>query len=188
MKIYAIVAHDKPTSLTKTLFNHCIEQLRSQDVTIDVLDLYERASEIPFYISDRPTLEAHPFYQENKERFLAADRLLIAFPVYWYSTPGILKCWFDLINQFAWKFDGMYKPAIARHKIKKALVINSLMTPWWYNRFILGDPAREQVRLTLKFLNIEPLMYTVDRSNQMNQQVLLKHFKNIEGCIKKILI
>ena len=177
----------KPSSLTKTLFNHCIQQLRSQNVTVDVLDLYERASEIPFYISDRPTLEANPFYQENKERFLAADRLLIVFPVYWYSTPGILKCWFDLINQFAWKFDGMYKPAIARHKIKKALVINSLMTPWWYNKFILGDPAREQVRLTLKFLNIEPLMYSVDRSMQLNEKSLRNHLKVLNNFCTKLV-
>lgn len=188
MRIYALVAHDKPTSLTKTIFNHALDTLRAEsNITVDILDLYERASEIPFYSSDRKALEAIPFYQENKERFMAADRLLIVFPVYWYATPGILKCWFDLINQFAWQFNGKYSSALPLHTIKKALVINLTITPRWYNALILGDPARAQVQNTLKFLSIEPLMYTVDNSTSLDAHGLEKHLKNIvKGCEKLV--
>ncbi len=188
MKILALVAHDKSTSLTKRIFHHALETLKqSQQCTIDVLDLYERAAEIPFYMSDRAQLEAHPFYQENKERFMQADRLLIVFPTYWYSTPGILKCWFDLINQFAWKFQGQYKPALPLHNIKKALAINLTITPRWYNWLFLGDPAREQVKLTLKFLGIKPIMHTVGNSTSLETKQLEKQFQHIEKLCKKLI-
>lgn len=180
MRILAIVAHDKATSLTKTIFNHALAFLREQkNIELDILDLYDHASEIPFYASDRAQLEANAFYQENKERILKADRLLIVFPTYWYGVPGILKCWFDLINQFAWKFNGPYRTAIPLHFIKKALMINLTITPRWYNLLWLGDPARDQVKKTLQFLGIEPIMYTVDRSTRLNEKQLKKHKANI---------
>jgi putative NADPH-quinone reductase len=171
MRILAVVAHDKPTSLTKTLFNHALNYLKTLPNTeIDILDLYDHKDEIPFYVSDRAQLEANQFYQENKERFLKADRLLIAFPVYWYSTPGILKCWFDLINQFAWQFQGPLSPARPLHSIKKAFVMNLVITPWWYNKLVLRDPAARQVYLTLKFLAIKPIIHTVHYATSINQQ------------------
>ena len=158
-----------------------METLRAQpNTTVDILDLYQHQSTIPFYVSDRTVLEKNSFYQENKERFMAADRLLIVFPVYWYSTPGILKCWFDLINQFAWKFNGKYRPALPLHKIKKALVINLTLLTRWYNRFILGDPARDQVKKTLQFISIKPEMYTVDRSTSLTERQLEKHLAHVK--------
>ncbi|HEX2978124.1 MAG TPA: NAD(P)H-dependent oxidoreductase [Candidatus Babeliales bacterium] len=188
MRILAIIAHDKETSLSKTIFNHAVTFLSKQEnIELDILDLYSRAEEIPFYSSNRAQLEANAFYQENKERILKADRLLIVFPTYWYSTPGILKCWFDLINQFAWKFNGPYKSAIPLHQIKKALVINLTITPRWYNLLWLGDPARDQVKKTLQFLGIEPMMYTVDRSINLSQSALEKHIKNITRLCKMLL-
>ncbi len=189
MRILALVAHDKPTSLTKRIFQHAIETLKQQsNCTIDVLDLYERANEIPFYSSDRAHLEAHPFYQENKERFMQADRLLIVFPTYWYSTPGILKCWFDLINQFAWKFQGKYQPAHPLHRIKKALAINLTITPRWYNWLFLGDPARKQVQLTLQFLGIKPTMHTVGNSTSLTETQLKKQLQNVEKLCKQLIL
>jgi NAD(P)H dehydrogenase (quinone) len=188
MRILAIVAHDKETSLTKKIFNETLEFLREQkNIELDVLDLYAHAHEIPFYISNREKLEVFPFYQENKERILKADRLLIIFPTYWYGVPGILKCWFDLINQYAWKFNGPYKPAIPLHNIKKALVINLTITPRWYNFLWLGDPARDQVKNTLRFLNIKPIMYTVDRSTTLSEKQLIAHKKKINDLCRKLI-
>jgi putative NADPH-quinone reductase len=187
MQILALVAHDKSTSLTKKIFHHAINIIeKNPHCTVDILDLYERAAEIPFYISDRAQLEAHPFYQENKERFMKADRLLIVFPTYWYSTPGILKCWFDLINQFAWKFQGTYQSALPLHSIKKAVSINLTITPVWYNWLFLGDPARKQVQLTLKFLAIEPLMHTVGNSTSLKAAQLEKQLQCIEKLCKEL--
>lgn len=31
------------------------------------------------------------------ERLLAADRLILQFPMQWYSTPALLKQWFDVV-------------------------------------------------------------------------------------------
>lgn len=37
-------------------------------------------------------------------RLLTHDVLVLQFPVYWYSTPAILKEWQDLVLEFGWAY------------------------------------------------------------------------------------
>lgn len=157
MKIYAILAHHDKTSLSSSLFYSAVDALNAAGHTVDVLDLYLRANEIPFYASSKPdaipTLHTSSFFHENKERFLAADGLIIVYPIFWYSVPGILKCWIDLITNFAWKFQKNSK-TLPLHSIKKAFIINSSMEPWWYRRFLTTNPSRRQIERTFDFMGI----------------------------------
>ncbi len=42
--------------------------------------------------------------QREQERLLAHDVILFQHPVYWYSTPGILKDWQDLVLQYGFAY------------------------------------------------------------------------------------
>jgi len=118
MRVYAILAHDKKDSLNCHLFSQTIKYLELKEIEVDPLNLYDYEKDIPFYSHDKKNLEKNSFFKENKKRFMLADRLVIVHPIYWYSVPGILKTWMDLITNFAWKYEG--KPyAKALHKIKK---------------------------------------------------------------------
>ncbi|WP_022721272.1 NAD(P)H-dependent oxidoreductase [Rhodopseudomonas sp. B29] len=56
-------------------------------------------------VQDLPDLEIAELYAlypdrqidiaAERERLLRADRLVLQFPLYWYSTPPLLKQWFD---------------------------------------------------------------------------------------------
>lgn len=180
MRIYAIVAHDRKDSLTQTIFHALVEQIAfKKDITVDILDLYDRAADIPFYYSDIEKLTSYPFFNENKERFMAADRLLIVFPVYWYSTPGILKCWMDLITKFAWTFEqGFYAKPL--HNIRKAMVINTTMSPSWYNKYILRNPVHNQLKQTFTWLGIfDQLFYEVGNTKKLTDKKLEEHLEQI---------
>lgn len=187
MNIFVVMAHDKSTSLTHYLVDQIIQHTDSNNHSIELLDLYQYVSDIPFYVHDKAALESNSFFQLTKEKIMKADRLIIVFPTYWYSTPGILKCWLDLITSYAWKFD---KPtqAKAKHHIKKAFILNSSIQPKWYS-FIFGNLALKQVSRTLKWMGVPEVMtYEIGQVKELNEQKLDQHMKKIHSYVDSLLV
>lgn len=179
MRILAVIAHDKKTSLTNTIFEYLVDYLKNKNYTVDVLDLYEHAKDIPFYTHDKATLERNPFFQKNKELVMQADRLLVVFPMYWFSIPGILKCWLDLITNFAWDYQGGFK-AQPRHHIKKAFIIYSTIYPWWYCMLVLRNCISHFLSKTFSWMGIQKTYsYAITSIFHMNDKKLEQHKRKI---------
>lgn len=186
MRILAIIAHDKKPSLTHSLFDDAVSYMRDNGYEVDVLDLYDRADDIPFFWHDKTKLESYPFFQENKERFMAADRLFIIFPVYWYSVPGILKCWIDLITSFAWKYEqGFYARPL--HKITKTLFVSITLYPQWFVKIILRNPAMNQLKQTFKYMGIyHQDFFTVYDVKNMNEKLYAHTRSKLQSKITQL--
>lgn len=183
MRIYAVLAHPNKESLSGHLFYNTVDHLIKQNVTVDILDLYQQADRIPFYVP--PTTIKHSsdsrfdFYFENKERFMVADRLFIVYPVYWYATPGILKCWLDLITNYAWRYQKGHC-GIPLHHIKKALVINSASMPNWYRWLCTQNSATEMMKQSFKFLGINNYhFYEIGNTKKITPDQVNKHLTKI---------
>jgi len=59
---------------------------------VTVHDLYETYPDLQIDITPEQALvEAH-------------DRIVLQHPFYWYSTPAILKEWFDTVLQYGWAY------------------------------------------------------------------------------------
>lgn len=52
--------------------------------------------------------ELYPDFQveakREQELMEAHDRVVFQFPLYWYSTPALLKEWFDIVLQYGWAY------------------------------------------------------------------------------------
>ena len=52
--------------------------------------------------------EHYPDFQidvEREQRLLEeADRVIFQHPFYWYSTPSLMKEWFDVVLQYGWAY------------------------------------------------------------------------------------
>jgi len=188
-KIYGILAHPKGrNSLSGHLFYETVKHLRQQGAIVDVLDLYEQSTEIPFYIpmarrgivSDTPVLDDNEFFKKNKERFMAADSLFLVYPIYWYAVPGIMKCWLDLLTSFAWKYEGQTK-AKPLHKIKKSFIVNLSSAPAWYLKYIKGNTATRTVTNTFKWMGIKQCKsYSIGKSHQITAEKIAQHLEKIK--------
>lgn len=176
--VYAILAHPNKDSLTGRLFYETVQHLKTQGVTVDVLDLYEHAGRIPFFISPKQ-LEENDFFKENRQRFMAADRLFIVYPVYWYAVPGILKCWLDLITNFAWKYEGKHH-AKALHNIQKALVVNTASISNWRKWLCTRNSASEMLKESFKWMSIKSYdFYEIGNTSQLTTTKINTHLANI---------
>lgn len=180
MKLYAIFANDKITGTTHKLFDQAILSFQQQGYEVDTLNLYDREKDIPFFRHDRELMERNPFYMENKERFLQADTLLIVFPLFWYSVPGILKTWLDMINGWAYKYEtGMYANPL--HNIKKVFIIYASMQDKEHLEKVLHHPVEQQLSETCRFIGI-PHIYTylVDKVTKLQTEELEQHLQKID--------
>ncbi len=186
MRVYAIFANDNITGTTYKIFSHAVETLKDQGHEVDILDLYEREKEIPFFRHDRALMESHPFYLENKQRFMQADALLIVFPLFWYCVPAILKAWLDMINGWAYKYEtGLHANPL--HKIKKALIFYSSMQGKDHLENTLHNPVKQQLTETCNFIGIPHVnVYLIDKVTTMSPQDLQKHLQEITKLCKTV--
>jgi NAD(P)H dehydrogenase (quinone) len=184
MKVYAIFANDNTKGTTHKIFSHALTALESVGHEIDILDLYSKEKDIPFFRHDRAYMESHPFYIENKERFLQADTLLIVFPLFWYSVPGILKTWLDMINGWAYKYEsGLHAKPL--HKIKKVMIFYSAMQDRKHLEDTLQNPVKQQLTETFKFIGIGDIeTYIVDNVVTLSPTDLEKHLLEVAKICK----
>ena len=180
IRVLAVLAHPKKDSHNGRFFYATVEHLKKQpNIQVDVLDLYEHAQRIPFY--DFNTIKTNPFFLENKERIMAADRLLIMYPVWWYSVPGILKCWMDLISNYAWQYQEPYARPL--HKITKSLVVNTAAMPNLFRWLFTRNSATETVKRMFRFMGIKQFVfYEIGRTEKLTSAQEKKH---LEKIIKK---
>lgn len=185
MKVYAIFANDNTNGTTHKLFTQAVNSLKEQGDQVDVLNLYDRETEIPFFRHKREEMERHPFYLENKERFLQADTLLLVFPLFWYSVPGIMKTWIDMINAWAYKYESG-TTARPLHKIKQAIIIYSSMQDKKDLTKHSVNPVEEQLMQTCTFIGIPRVdIYMVDNVTKMTQENLAEHLEEVSKLCKK---
>ncbi|OBZ09053.1 general stress protein [Bacillus sp. FJAT-27264] len=89
MNILVIVAHP---SLEESRANRALIQELSPHDNIHIHDLYK---EYPNWTID---------IEREQQLLLKYDRIVFQFPFYWYSTPPLLKKWFDDVLTYGWAF------------------------------------------------------------------------------------
>lgn len=107
-------AHPEPSSFSSAQVAAAREALVAQGYTVDFIDLYSRGwnpvldrAEFPSF--DGPFKPQREQWNATKEgtlpldvrtdldRVLAADLLVLSFPLWWFSVPAILKGWLDRV-------------------------------------------------------------------------------------------
>jgi NAD(P)H dehydrogenase (quinone) len=118
-------AHPEPESFSTAQMRAAAQALRSSGYAVDVLDLYADdwrpvLDHHEFASIDRPfkpqaeqmraaadgTLNAE--VRSHLDRLLAADLLVLSFPMWWFSMPAILKGWIDRVFVMGAVFGGDY--------------------------------------------------------------------------------
>ena len=116
MKVLIVHAHPEPQSFTAALRDQAVSTLEAQGHQVQVSDLHAMnwnpvasaadfgARENPDYLvyaleqrlgAKSQTLAAD--IQQELDKLLWADLLILNFPIFWFSTPAILKGWIDRV-------------------------------------------------------------------------------------------
>lgn len=139
-----------PAPSTLILFAHpAFEKSRAQRALLEATKDLDHVTVNDLY-------ENYPNFQIDvaREQKLLCDheRVIFQHPLYWYSTPAIIKEWFDTVLQYGWAYG---KGATALHGKSACSVITAgsaeeAYTAAGHNRFTIPEllrPVEQTARL-----------------------------------------
>ncbi|MBY2916578.1 NAD(P)H-dependent oxidoreductase [Rhizobium leguminosarum] len=111
MHALIVVAHPDPRSLTHGVAAHLAEGITLSDAghSFEIADLAAEAFDPRFSAADialhlrEGVLPAD--VAAEQARIDRADALVLVYPVYWWSMPGLLKGWIDRVFTNGWAYD-----------------------------------------------------------------------------------
>lgn len=147
MRILVVHAHPVAASFNASLFRLTVDRLAANGHQVDAIDLYQEGFDP--VMSETERLNYHDLETNRKpveshvERLLAAEALVLVYPVWNYGFPAILKGWFDRVFLPGVSFglvDGKVRPTL--HNIGRILVVTSYGGSR-FRSWLMGDPPRK---------------------------------------------
>ncbi|MGA5064595.1 NAD(P)H oxidoreductase [Streptomyces exfoliatus] len=116
-----VLAHPRTDSLTAQVAARLRARIESEGGTVDVLDLYAEGFDPLLHPADEPDWEDRekvysPEVHAHMDRILAADDILVVFPVWWFAPPAVLKGWIDRVWNYGFAY-GRSRPRLAGKRL-----------------------------------------------------------------------
>lgn len=116
-----VVAHHRADSLTAHIGARTVTQLAAAGYSVDLLDLNAEGFDPRMTVADQPDWnDREKVYSAevgaHMDRLLAAERVIVVFPVYWGSVPALLKGWIDRVWNYGFAY-GRSTPRLAGKSI-----------------------------------------------------------------------
>lgn len=110
MHALIVVAHHDPQSLTHSLAAQVAAgvSLSGPGHSFEIADLWAQGFDPRFSAADHAVHHRAPPPADvaaEQARIDRADALVLVYPVYWWSMPGLLKGWIDRVFANGWAFD-----------------------------------------------------------------------------------
>ncbi|MHC1549122.1 NAD(P)H-dependent oxidoreductase [Phyllobacterium sp. K27] len=111
MHALIVTSHPEPKSLTNSVALKIGEGLvqSSSDHSFEIADLAAEGFDPRFTEADLAThrlrVTTPSDIAAEQARIDRADSLVLVFPVYWWSMPGLLKGWIDRVFSNGWAYD-----------------------------------------------------------------------------------
>lgn len=156
MKCLVVIAHPSTDSLCHSMAKSAIAALKAGGHEVMIEDLYLSGFSPALTVNERQSYYSPAFasaaVQDQIDRLLSAEALVLVFPTWWFGFPAILKGWFDRIWAPGIAYDhatdlGAIKPRL--HNLRSALAVTSLGSPWWVDRLLLWQPVKRVLKTAL---------------------------------------
>ncbi len=189
MRILVLFAHPVETSFSAALHRVTVEALKASGHEVDDCDLnaerfdpvLSRAERIAYHDLSINRTHAGRYV----DRLLAAEGLVLVYPVWNYGYPAILKGFFDRVFLPGVSFtlvNGVLRPTL--NNIGKLAAV----TTYGGSRFktiLMGDPPRRHFKRSLR-LNIRPraaarylALYDMNRATEAGCAAFLAKVKRV---------
>lgn len=111
MHALIVVSHPDPSSLTYAIANHVAQGVTASGSqhSFEIADLTAEGFNPTFTQEDSALLLSRGTppadVAAEQARIDRADVLVLVYPVYWWSFPGLLKGWIDRVFTNGWAYD-----------------------------------------------------------------------------------
>lgn len=195
MKCLVVIAHPNTDSLCHAMAESAISALREKSHEVIIEDLYLSGFSPALTLDERQSYYRPSFasaaVQDQIDRLLSAEALVLVFPTWWFGFPAILKGWFDRVWAPGIAYDhatdfGPIKPRL--DNLERALVLTSLGSPWWVDRLVLRQPVKRVLKTALLGTcapNCRLEMQSLYKAESLTQPQVQSFCSRIEKALSK---
>ncbi|WP_054783059.1 NAD(P)H-dependent oxidoreductase [Pseudovibrio denitrificans] len=157
MHALIVYCHPNTESFSKAVLEQVVTTLNHQQISFDVIDLYEddfqpvlTKSELDNYLD---TAQNQQGIEHHIDALKRCDTLIFIYPTWWYGLPAMIKGWLDRVFvpgvAFRLTEEGAIKPNL--QNIKKLAVFTTCGAPRWLS-FLMGTPGRKTILRGVRLL------------------------------------
>jgi glutathione-regulated potassium-efflux system ancillary protein KefG len=173
-KILILFAHP---ALQRSLTNREVIKVFENIENVTFHDLYESYPQMDIDV------------EEEQELLINHDTIVFMFPMFWYSTPAILKEWQDLVLEHDWAYGS--KGNMLKDKIFFSILTTGGKVEAYkkegYNGYTIREFLRplEQMSKLCKMRYLPP--YAVSGTHSITSEMLENHKTNIRKLISGLM-
>ena len=163
MKILIINGHPDKESYCHALAQQYYNGAKERESSVSILHLTELKFNPILEYGYRKRTELEPDLVDAIAKIKEADHIVWIFPMWWYSTPALLKGFIDRTFLPGITFDYEKGKSLPKKllKGKTARIIITSDTPRWFDFLFMRSPAINQFkRGTLGFTGFKPVKVT----------------------------
>lgn len=151
--------HPRVDSFNNALADAWAAGARTAGATVPTFDVHALTFDPALRGAHHTPTPLEPDLQRVQAEIAAAAHLTLAFPVWWGSTPAMLKGLLDRVLQPGWAYArGAHALPDKGLRGRAGRLLMTMDTPAWYDRLVYRASACRQVRdATLRFVGIKPV-------------------------------
>lgn len=109
MHALVVVAHPDPASLSHAVTQALAEGVSGAGHSVEIADLAREGFDPRFTLDDlavhRREIPPSADVAAEQARIDRADALVLVYPVYWWSMPGLMKGWIERVFANGWAYE-----------------------------------------------------------------------------------
>jgi NAD(P)H dehydrogenase (quinone) len=151
MHALIVLAHPNPQSFSHGIAAQVAQGVEMNGHTAQIADLAAEGFDPRFTrndvdVSNKEALPADDVLAEQK-RVDRADALVLVYPVYWWSMPGLLKGWIDRVLTNGWAYDYGADLRVAKklRRLSVHLVAHGAADLKTYQKYGYQDAMKKQI-------------------------------------------
>ncbi len=189
MKVHYVFSHPSRDSFNGALLQRALTVFDQPSMTLT--DLYGTHFNPVASIAETETIHSEEVHTEISS-LQQADVVILQFPLWWFSTPAILKGWMDRVFVFGVTYDKERRFKTGGFAGKKAMLVTTTQaTAESYQENGLNGPMDTllfPIHHSLRFVGFETLppfvAYDVARNNKKQNEKLLNQYAMLLREIK----
>jgi putative NADPH-quinone reductase len=186
MRVLVLHAHPVETSFNAACLDVAARTLRERRHVVDVCDLYaegfdpvlSRAERLDYHDQTRNSAGV----SDHVQRLMAAQALVLVYPVWNFGFPAILKGYLDRVFVPGVSFDlhdGKVRPGLTH--VRRLAAVTTYGGSWW-RAFLVGDPPKKSVTRMLRGVcGLPPTdylaHYDMNRASDASRAAFLKRIE-----------
>lgn len=206
MKILYVYAHPNAVSLNNTLKQHALDFLSTLNASVTLSDLYANHFKatadwndfnttnidvhLQYFLAQQSAYNNHQLTSditEEIDKIASVDHIILQFPLWWFSTPAILKGWLDrvLVKGFAYDSGKVFDEGLLKGKTASLVVTTQSPKSAYQIDGMHGatiDTFLHHIHHTLHFVGIKTLspfvIYSAFNLDSTEQAAITKQYRD----------